>query len=213
MALTAGFLAGMPPGPVLVLILQKALGGDRRGAIQCGVGSAIVDTSYVIAGFFALALVEDFIEHYQGWVMVVGGLVVAVVGYVLVRKNRPSSAPEINQPAAVPVTVHGAGTAKSALTNISTTALCALSNPGAFLFIMALVAILGFSPESCLIPCPAAFALVFAGEILWWTVLSGIASRFSGFKPETFNKISRLAGYVVMAFGVFLLVRGIILLM
>ena len=51
---------------------------------------------------------------------------------------------------------------------------------------------------------------VFAGEFLYWTVISFLVSRFLKVTARTLKIISKVAGAAVIIIGVFLIIKGLI---
>jgi len=200
-ALLVGFLAAAPIGPVLILVVQKTLCHSRRGGLMAGLGSAFIDTAYATIGLFALGLVKDFIKTNESLLMIAGGCVVILVGYLMFRKkNSSSSAEDIPD---------------KGVTGISYTfqaMLCALSNPGAVFFMMALLALTGLDASSLMLPFWVVLLCVFVGELTWWNVVTYALTRFVHFTRETLEKVNRIFSIVLMALGAFVLVRGIFIL-
>ena len=199
-AFLSGFLAAAPIGPVLVLVVQKTLCHSRRGGLMASLGSALIDTAYAAVGLFALGLVKDFISRNQSLLMIAGGFVVSIVGLVMLLKKVPDS------------TEKGSAKTGTGLSFTFEAMLCALSNPGALFFMMALLALTGLNAATLTVPLPLVLLSVTAGELTYWTVVTFLLTRFVHFKPEMLARVYRYFSIALMALGIAVLVRGIFIL-
>lgn len=200
-AILIGICVAMPIGPVLVLVLERTLSRGRWTGVVTGIGSATVDTSYAAAGIFALSLVSSFIDKYESWLMLGGGVLVIVIGCVMAFSNSDSAKLSGEEKT-------GLSAAGSALQAMG----CALSNPGAIAVMFAALALAGLESSKIQAPVWSILLCVFCGEMLYWTVLTGVVSHFVHVTGETLRKLSRIAGFVVMGLGVILLIRGLIMI-
>ena len=201
-AILIGICVAIPIGPVLVLVLEKTLSRGRWTGVVTGVGSALVDTMYATAGLFALSLVSGLIDRYQPWIMLAGGLLVVAVGCFM-SLSKAETGKSVSK---LKTRYTAVGYAFQAMG-------CALSNPGAIAVMFAALAFAGLDAVTVSAPVWGVLLCVFAGEMLYWTVLTGLVGRFVHVTREGVHKVSRVAGIVVAALGLVLIVRGIILLL
>ena len=195
-ALLLGACVAVPIGPVLLLVLQKTLSRGRWCGMVTAIGSAAVDTVYAAIGLFALSFVEDFFAAHRGIIMLSGGLVVIAIGlWMALRKTEPVSRREVKGTTAVSYALQAAG--------------CALSNPGALVFAFALLAFFNLGAGSLKAPVWAIILGVFAGEMLYWSFLTYALVHFKKFSDSSVRVISHVAGWAIVAFGLFLTVKGI----
>lgn len=194
-ALLAGFVVAVPAGPILIMVIQKTLEGGRKFGLTVGLGSAIADTVFATAALFALSLVWDFIEANEKLILLVGGCVLVFVGLTMIFKVRNiESAPKANTSA------HVSLTAQAALT--------ALSNPGALAVMMALFAALGLQDTEVKAPLWCVPIAVFVGEICYWTCVTKLLVKFVKVKQSTINKLSRIAGALIIVLAAVFIVKG-----
>lgn len=200
-ALLIGIIASAPPGPVSLLVMQKTFCNGRKAGFSAGVGSAFIDTFYAVASLFAFMVIGDFFSRNKSWILVIGGLLVACVGYSMF-KRKPITAVKVAETSsakAIQYALQAAG--------------CALANPGALAYMFALVALFRLDVSEASSPMWLIVAFVFLGALTWWFSLAYAADKMrNNFKIQTLNRVNKAAGLVVIGFGVVLIVRGIIMM-
>ena len=200
-ALLIGIIASAPPGPVSLLVMQKTFCNGRKAGFSAGVGSAFIDTFYAVASLFAFMVIGDFFSRNKSWILVIGGLLVACVGYSMF-KRKPITAVKVAETSsakAIQYALQAAG--------------CALANPGALAYMFALVALFRLDVSEASSPMWLIVAFVFIGALTWWFSLAYAADKMrNNFKVQTLNRVNKAAGLVVIGFGVVLIVRGIIMM-
>ena len=200
-ALLIGIIASAPPGPVSLLVVQKTFCNGRKAGFSAGVGSAFIDTFYAVASLFAFMVIGDFFSRNKSWILVIGGLLVACVGYSMF-KRKPITAVKVAETSsakAIQYALQAAG--------------CALANPGALAYMFALVALFRLDVSEASSPMWLIVAFVFIGALTWWFSLAYAADKMrNNFKVQTLNRVNKAAGLVVIGFGVVLIVRGIIMM-
>lgn len=200
-ALLIGIIASAPPGPVSLLVMQKTFCNGRKAGFSAGVGSAFIDTFYAVASLFAFMVIGDFFSRNKSWILVIGGLLVACVGYSMF-KRKPIAAVKVAETSsakAIQYALQAAG--------------CALANPGALAYMFALVALFRLDVSEASSPMWLIVAFVFLGALTWWFSLAYAADKMrNNFKIQTLNRVNKAAGLVVIGFGVVLIVRGIIMM-
>ncbi len=200
-ALLIGIIASAPPGPVSLLVMQKTFCNGRKAGFSAGVGSAFIDTFYAVASLFAFMVIGDFFSRNKSWILVIGGLLVACVGYSMF-KRKPIAAVKVAETSsakAIQYALQAAG--------------CALANPGALAYMFALVALFRLDVSEASSPMWLIVAFVFLGALTWWFSLAYAADKMrNNFKIQTLNRVNKAAGLVVIGFGVVLIVRGLIMM-
>lgn len=198
-ALLLGACVAVPIGPVLLLVLQKTLSRGRWCGMVTAIGSAVIDTAYAGIGLYALSLVEDFFTAKEGWIMFIGGFVVIGIGiWMALRKEERVNQRETKGTTAASYALQAAG--------------CALSNPGALIFAFTLLAFFGFGADTIQSPAWLIILCVFLGEMTYWSFLTYALVHFKKFSNRTIRIISHIAGYAIVAFGLFLIVKGLLFL-
>ena len=185
-ALLIGVLAALPPGPVLMLVIQKTLNHGRWSGFFTGLGAMVIDTLYAAIGFYALGFVRDFIDSHTALILLAGGAVVTLIGVWMTFRR-------------VPAVYEGdIRTSHKAKAGYAGQAMvCALSNPGA----------LAECPVWALLPCIA------AGEATYWFCLTGFVHRFWHLKPRSLGRMNRISGIVIAAVGLGLMIKGLTMIL
>ena len=194
-ALLLGACVAVPIGPVLLLVLQKTLSRGRWCGMVTSIGSAVIDTIYAALGLYALSLIEEYATAHEGIIMLIGGFLVIAIGiWMAFRKEDRVNQKETKGSTAASYALQAAG--------------CALSNPGSLLFAFALLAFFGLGAATIKSPAWLLILCVFLGEMAWWNFLTYALVHFKRFSNRTIRMISHLAGYSIIAFGLFLIIKG-----
>lgn len=201
-SLLVGVIIAVPVGPVLFFVIQKTMCDGRRAGLFSGLGSACADAIYVTIGVFALGLVRNFIDKNTPLIMIVGGSLILLVGLNMVRTR--ISIPEDGKPKPEN---------KSGLWYSAQTLVCALSNPTALAVAMGVLAVFHLDSASLDFPAAIIIPFVFAGEMLYWSLLTFALQKFLHLTPCVLQIMSRAAGCIVAALGVFLAVKGLIMVL
>jgi threonine/homoserine/homoserine lactone efflux protein len=198
-----GVLMAAPIGPVNVLVIQRAVARGFWGGLAAGIGAVIGDGSLAAIAAFSISAISDVVIAHAHTIQVIGGLLlVAFGGALLVAK--PALAVPVGQ--------------KSRLLEhtgiIPQTFFLTVTNPGAILGMAAMVGGLG-SLMGGLNTYPEALLLVGAimgGSLLWWLALSELIATIRHRLTESRLKlINRIAGAVLIVFGLILLFDGFVL--
>ena len=167
-----------------------------------GLGSAVADTIYAAVGFFTLSVIQDFVDRNQAFIMIAGGVLIAIIGVTMFRKR-------IAFDPAVPVRTPG----KLPLLSYALQSMVSVfSNPVAIAVMMALLA--SFSLASDTISSPAILIILFVGlgELLYWWVVTLLLNKFLKLSEKTLNILSKAASVVIIAFAVYLAAKGTIMI-
>ena len=197
-ALFAGFCAAIPVGPIFLMVAQRSLCFGRRAGLMVGLGAAAGDALFALVGLFALSLARRLVEDYRVALLIVGGLLLIGIGISIWRRKVTLDVPAAER------TVSGWSCALQAFGST-------LSNPGAFAAMLALLSFFGLQAEGLAQALPLALAAGL-GELLYWTGVSWLLARYLRLGGRTLQTVSRVAGALVIAFGVLLPVRGILMI-
>lgn len=197
-AMLVGVFAAVPVGPVLIMVLQRTLRYGRKAGAACGTGSACADTLWAALGVFALALVQTFVSDHEGLIMAVGGVLIAVIGFLMFFKD---TSKELDTNVSAPKAGFALQTFGSAM-----------SNPAALAVMLALLASFQLDRAHAEIPIWLVLVGVFIGEFLYWQLVSFMVSRFLKVNARLLNLLSKIAGAAIVIIGIFLLIKGIIIL-
>lgn len=200
-ALVVGIIAAVPAGPVLFLVIRNTAVMGTGAGVATGFGSAVADMFYAAVAMFAIAFAKNFIDGHQGEISVVGGIVVSVLGAAIFAK-RQVSFPEKN------ISIGSGRLFSCAAQAVG----CVFSNVGALAFMFALLAAFGLEVGNFSSPVWAMVACVGLGELLYWIAASFILHHLVRPSEKVVSLISAGAGMFICIFGIFLIVRGIIIL-
>ena len=189
-----GFSIAAPVGPVGVLCIRRTLAGGRTLGFVSGLGAASADTIYGAIAAFGLTFVSVFLVNQAIWLKVVGGLFLLYLGV------RTFLAPPAEREAAA----EGQGLVGA----YASTFFLTLTNPPTILAFAAVFGALGLANLPGGYGAAASLVLgVFFGSALWWLTLSSGVGLFRGaMTPGALRWVNRLAGIVIIAFGVAALV-------
>jgi len=201
-ALLIGVLAALPPGPVLMLVIQKTLNHGRWSGFFTGLGAMVIDTLYAAIGFYALGFVRNFIDSHTALILLAGGAVVTLIGVWMALRKAPAMY-EGNVRTSHKAKAGYAGQAM----------VCALSNPGALALILGYLAFFGLDVNSAECPVWALLPCIAAGEATYWFCLTGFIHRFWHLKPRSLGRMNRISGIVIAAVGLGLMIKGLTMIL
>ena len=189
--LAIGILISAPMGPIGMLVIQRTLSKGRRPAFYTGVGAAFSDLVYCLLTGFCLSFITGFIETYKFWIQIVGGIVLAIFGLYLFRKN-PTRALKKAEDSDQSITVWK---------DIGTGFLLTFSNPLILFFIIGLFSQFDFlDPGFLILHYIWAYFTLFAGAILWWYLVTLLVSMLrSRFNVRSLWLINRIIGSILIA--------------
>ena len=198
-----GVLMAAPIGPVNILVIQRAVAGGFWAGLAAGIGAVLGDGTLAAIAAFSVTAISEVINTYTGWIQFVGGLLLIAFGVALLFA-RPALIIPLGQ--------------KSHLWEhtgiIPQTFFLTVTNPGAVLGMAAMIGGLG-SLIGGLNTYLEALLLVLAvmgGSLLWWLSLSELIATIRHRLTESRLKlINGIAGVVLIAFGLILLLDGFVL--
>ncbi len=172
--LPAGALIGLasaaPVGPVNLLVIQRTLTAHTAGALLLGAAGALGDALFAAAAAFGVTAVANLLADHALALRLGGGLIMLVFAVVIWR-----SAPKLRDDD------DDASIVRMAAATLTLT----LTNPATILFFVGAFGAVGFtgighdSPEHR-INAALVVAGTFAGSMLWWLTVTGIARRLRG---------------------------------
>lgn len=197
-AYSIGICASAPLGPVAILVLQKSLCYGHKAGFTTGLGATVIDTTYAVISIFALAFAQNFIHTYESFIFLIGGVVLAFLGYSMAfkdpfRKMEPGDA--LGRGASV----------KDFLQAIATAA----SNPGAIFVMIALFAFFQVDVGDRSFRVLPLILAVAAGSMTYWFFFSWFFSSCrKAFNMRTILWLNRIAGIIIIIIGIALLGEG-----
>ncbi len=193
-----GIALAAPVGPIAFLCIQRSLAHGRLHGITSGLGIATADAFYAAVTAFGLALISEFLLTRQWFFRLFGGLALIAVGLRIFF--------------AAPPEVSAKPGNESYLADFTTMLALTLANPLTILFFTIIIPGFGVVISGSTWVTPAIFVLgVFLGEMGWWIFLCGtLGSMRDYLTREHLHLINRLAGLVITAFGVVLIVSLVV---
>ena len=184
----AGLAISAPVGPVNVLCVSRTLTKGRLAGIVSGLGAAAADTIYGSIAGFSISFIIGWLLRELFWIRLVGGILLIAIGAVYYFK-RPKTLKETAQ-----ADSHGS--------DIATTFLLTLTNPTTILSFLAVLAVLGLAQPRSWTLTVFLVAGIFAGAMLWWTLLAWISGHFRDrFNDRAVVWLNRIAAMAIGAFG------------
>lgn len=188
-----GFAVAAPVGPIGMLCIRLTLEKGRLAGFSGGLGAAVADTIFALCGIFGITALSALIEAQRQWFELGGGLFLVAFGVHL--GLRQPIVPAAN--GEVPQTL---------LADFSKTLALTLANPVTILSFMAVFAGVPGLVRLEPIHFPVLVGGVLVGAAGWWLslvmVLGSIRHMIS---RQTLIWLNRIAGSVLIAFGVYTL--------
>lgn len=199
-SMLVGVCAAAPVGPVLIIILQRTMCHGRKAGLIAGAGSAAADALWATLGAFALILVQNFVDSHRGIILAIGGLLIAAIGLAMFLKDSTGDLGK-EQPSA-----------KRNIGYAVQTFLSAMSNPAALAVMLALLAMFKLDAANATIPVWMVIIGVGLGEFCYWALVTFLVSRFLRVTAKTLKIISKVAGAAIVGIGIFLAIKGLLMI-
>lgn len=200
--LSIGLLMAAPIGPVNVLVIQRAVAGGFWAGLAAGIGAVLGDGMLAAIAAFSIRAISDVMMAYAGLIQFVGGLLLVVFGVGLLFAKPKLTIP-LGQKSRL---LEHAGI-------IPQTFFLTVTNPGAILGMAAMIGALGslIGGLNTNLEALLLVASVIGGSLLWWLGLSEfIATIRHRLTEGRLKLINRIAGGVLIAFGLILVADGIV---
>lgn len=195
-----GILAALPLGPVAVFIAQKTLSRGRFPGFIAGIGPMVIDSLYAALALLALGVAQDMLDRFQAQIMLVGGILILMIGVIIFRKKETAEQVQLrSRKTAVGFAFQAAG--------------CALSNPGAFLLMVAYLSFAQLDAQSASSPLWLMVLLVAVGELSYWWCFTLAISKVNRFRPETLTTMNKFAGAILAVIGVAVAAGGLTMIL
>jgi threonine/homoserine/homoserine lactone efflux protein len=197
-----GVLMAAPIGPVNVLVIQRAVARGFWGGLAAGIGAVLGDGLLAAIAAFSIKAISDVMAAYSGVIQFVGGLLLVAFGLGLLF-TRPALTIPVGQKSRL---VEHTGI-------IPQTFFLTVTNPGAILGIAAMIGGLGslIGGLNTYLEALLLVVSVMGGSLLWWLGLSELIATIRHKLTESRLKlINRIAGGVLFAFGLILVIDGIV---
>lgn len=194
-----GISVAAPIGPMSMLTMRRAIDRGFRAGLVSGLGIALADATYGGIAAFGLTSLSDALIEHQRLIRIVGGVALLYIALRIIQsarrpvEARPDTAPE--------VPLHRI---------VATMYLLTMTNPATILSFAAIFGGLGLSLGSSIAESALLVASVFAGSMLWWTLLCGLIGTVRHrLSPVWIARIDLAAGAVILVMAAISLVAGI----
>lgn len=188
-----GILISAPMGPVGMLCIQRTLAKGRRPGLYTGIGATISDLFYCLLTGFGLSFIQEFLEHNQNVIQLVGSAVLIGFGIYLFKKNPASSITQSDQDEPV-----------SPKKNILGGFFFTVSNPLILFLIIGLFARFNFPvPEVKFYHYIVGYISIAAGALGWWWMVTYIINKVrTHFNLRSMWLINKIIGSVILIFAI-----------
>ena len=195
--LIIGFSIAAPVGPIGILCIRRTLAEGRLTGFVSGLGAASADAVYGSIAAFGLTAISAFLVTQILWMRLIGGIFLLYLGIQTFRAKPAAQAAEV-RPGGLP-------------SAFLSTFFLTLTNPMTILSFAAIFAGLGLGQtRGSLGGAVALVAGVFLGSAAWWLTLSALVGIFrERINEKTLVWVNRIAGVIILGFGLFAL-QGLI---
>ncbi len=198
-SLVIGFSIAAPVGPIGILCIRRTLADGRRAGFISGLGAATADAMYGAIAAFSLTYISIFLVNQSFWLRLGGGFFLVFLG---VRTFLAS-------PTDAAINKSNDFDQRGSLSNYLSTFFLTISNPLTILSFTAIFAGLGAASVQTQDYFAAGLMVlgIFSGSVFWWFLLTYLASLFKNrITQSTMKWINRIAGLVIIIFGILALV-------
>ena len=190
--LAIGALISAPMGPIGMLVIQRTLSKGRWPGLFTGIGASLSDLVYCLLTGFCLSFITGFLDTHQTAIQLIGGIVLALFGLLLFRKN----------PTRQLKTVKAGAT--NYWSDFITGFLLTFSNPLILFFIIGLFARFNFFlPEFGVYHYVWAYITILSGALAWWYLVTFLVNKLRRrFNVRSLWLVNRIVGTILIAMAV-----------
>jgi len=193
-----GVLMAAPIGPVNVLVIQRTVSRGFWGGLAAGLGAVAGDGLLAAIAAFSVTAISDVMAAHSAAIQMIGGLLLVGFGAALLFA-RPALLIPLGEKSHL---FEHAGI-------IPQTFALTVTNPGAILGMAAMIGGLGslIGGLNTYFEALLLVAAVMGGSLMWWLGLSELIATIRHKLTESRLKlINRIAGLILIAFGLILLI-------
>lgn len=188
-----GIICGTPIGAVGAMTIQRTMKSGIRQGLITGLGSSVADSIFAIVGVFGATFVSDFFNNHDFIISTIGGTVIILIGLNIMNKKESS---------------YQSGTS---LRNFVSSFTVGIMNPVAIVAFLAGFSYMNIPENNGIANGIAAVSGVFIGTFLWWLIITYISYRIKEkASKEIINRFNRILSIVLIAVGVFVIVKALI---
>ena len=195
--LAIGLALAVPVGPIGLLVFRRSLLYRARTGIITGLGAALADATLCAILTFGITTISNFLAQHSRLLVNVSGFVLLVIGYLVWHTAPPHEMPKTPPPR------------PGWFGAFSTALVLTISNPMTILGAGGIFAAFAVGAQIANpIEAGLLVAGVFGGSMLWWFILSNLASKLrdkaSGY---WMRRINQACGITIGIFGLVQIVR------
>nr|WP_083252386.1 LysE family transporter [Haladaptatus sp. W1] len=197
-----------PVGPIGVLCIQRTLSKGRLSGFVSGLGAASADAVYGTFAGFGITILSSTLLAHRTSIRLGGGVLLLYLGVQSLRAEPAETAPT----AITGPTVSTASTPNvpALVRDYGSTFLLTITNPVTILAFVGIFTGLGVGVSGNDTDAAALVGGVFLGSALWWFALSSAVGHFrTRFGRSTMRRVNRLAGVIIVGFGLLALWGGL----
>lgn len=191
-----GLIVAAPVGPVNIICIRRALSRGAMNGFVVGMGAAAADGLFGAIAAFGLTSVTLILQQTNGWIEIIGGLILLGVSVFLWRTH-----PHLDN-----VKDSYRDRFRAALG----TFLLTMTNPMTILGFVAIFASLGLGGMGQNYANALLITLgIFLGSTLWWAIISRGAGRLKRrLTDKHLSRINRISAVIVGGFGLYALLHN-----
>ncbi len=204
-SILAGLALAAPAGPVGIMCVQRTLTRGRDHGLASGLGAAIGDTFFAFIAALGIAWVSDLLTTYQNDIYRYGGVLIFFMGIYSLFSKPKQDAPPATQTTGDVQDLEAKSRRAALLWADGVSALTlTVTNPASLLAFASVFAMLGvfIDPAGGVVLSLLGSGVV-VGGCVWWLGVPMIAGTLrSKMGPQHLVWVNRLAGVILMVFGV-----------
>lgn len=193
-----GLMVAIPLGPVNLICIRRSLNYSSMNGFVVGMGAAVADTIFGAIAAFGLTSVMKEVERVNGWIEIVGGVVLIAVSINLWSKHPHLS--DVKD------------SVRDRLKGAIGAFMLTIVNPMTILGFVALFVALGLGDMGGEFNNALLVVIgVFIGSGLWWATLSRIAGHMKNrLSDDHLAMINRVSAAIVALCGLWALQKGFV---
>lgn len=191
-----GMIFGTPIGAIGMLAIQRTLQEGIKSGLLTGLGSSVADCIYAAIGAFGITMISDFLQEYQGYINIVGGGILLILGIRLIQKKVKKLQKEENNDSKV----------KMFLSSF----VIGITNPAAFFGFLFAFSYFHLGENLEFLGAAIVVIGVFLGTFFWWLLLTDVVYRFREKAIRHERMINRISGGLLITFGIVIFAKTLL---
>ncbi|MBK5241346.1 LysE family transporter [Clostridium sp.] len=194
-----GMFVSFPVGPLGLLSIQRSINKGWKIGFFSAVGAVTADLVYSSLAILGISFINNFVNIHKYFINGVTGILFLIVGINILSSGieRIKLKEDTEEEKIHPFFVHF---------------LMGLSNPMTFLIFFAIFTKIGIYVDHGTTLQHMIFVIsIFLGSSIIWLITTNLIEKYKKtYKFEYFNFIDKIIGTVIIIFGIFSILKGII---